>query len=363
MTPAVELRDVSVHFGRTVALRGLDLAVAAGETLALLGPSGSGKSTALKAVAGFLRPTSGRVLLGGRDVTDEPPNKRGLGVVVQSYALFPHMKVADNVAFGLRARRTPRRAVAERVEEVLALVGMSGFRDRYPRQLSGGQQQRVAIARALAIRPPVLLLDEPLSALDAALREEMVAELLRLRAELPDTAVVYVTHDQGEALALADRIAVMRDARLVEVGATPQLYHRPAESFTAAFLGASNLLPVEVVDPGTVRLGDVRLAASSEGMPGGGAVALGVLPHRVAVRSVAEPGTAGPGTAGPGGAGAGTLPARLLAVQWRGTGYRLDLELDLGHRLRAEVPDVAGLSVGSRVEVSIPDGCPLVRVA
>ncbi|CCH29069.1 ABC transporter ATP-binding protein [Actinosynnema sp. NPDC047251] len=367
MTPAVELRDVSVHFGRTVALRGLDLSVAPGETLALLGPSGSGKSTALKAVAGFLRPTSGRVLLGGRDVTDEPPNRRGLGVVVQSYALFPHMKVVDNVAFGLRARRVPRRAVAERVAEVLALVGMTGFGDRYPRQLSGGQQQRVAIARALAIRPPVLLLDEPLSALDAALREEMVAELLRLRAELPDTAVVYVTHDQGEALALADRIAVMRDARLVEVGATPELYHRPAESFTASFLGASNLLPVEVVDADTVRLGHLRLAASSAGLPAGGAVALGVRPHRVGVRAVPGPMTAGSGQTGSAPTDSGPtdsgLAARLLAVQWRGTGYRLDLELDLGHRLRAEVPDVDGLTVGTRVEVSIPDGCPLVRVA
>ncbi|MBW4722226.1 ABC transporter ATP-binding protein [Saccharothrix obliqua] len=347
MTPAVELRGVSVHFGRTVALHDLSLAVAPGETLALLGPSGSGKSTALKAVAGFLRPTAGRVLLAGRDVTDEPPNRRGLGVVVQSYALFPHMTVADNVAFGLRARRVPRRAVAERVAEVLDLVGMAGFRDRYPRQLSGGQQQRVAIARALAVRPAVLLLDEPLSALDAALREEMVAELLRLRAELPDTAVVHVTHDQSEALALADRIAVMRDARLVEVGPAAELYHRPAESFTAAFLGASNLLPVDVEDAGAVRLGGLRLAASSAGLPSGAAVALGVRPHRVGVRPYTGSG----------------LAARVLAVQWRGTGYRLDLELELGHRLRAETPDVAGLAVGDRVEVSIPDGCPLVRVA
>ncbi|MFI9817092.1 ABC transporter ATP-binding protein [Saccharothrix variisporea] len=346
MTPAVELRDVSVHFGRTVALHGLDLSVAPGETLALLGPSGSGKSTALKAIAGFLRPTSGRVLLGGRDVTDTPPNRRGLGVVVQSYALFPHMKVFDNVAFGLHARRVPRREVAARVAEVLDLVGMGGFRDRYPRQLSGGQQQRVAIARALAIRPPVLLLDEPLSALDAALREEMVAELLRLRAELPDTAVVYVTHDQGEALALADRIAVMRDARLVEVGPTESLYHRPVESFTASFLGASNLLPVEVVDRETVRVGAVAVKASSDGLSDG-PVALSVRPHRVGVRPYTGSG----------------LAARLLAVQWRGTGFRLDVELELGHRLRAEVPDVEGLSVGSRVEVSIPDGCPLVRVA
>ncbi|CAL9586938.1 Putative 2-aminoethylphosphonate import ATP-binding protein PhnT [Actinosynnema sp. ALI-1.44] len=351
MTPAVELRDVSVHFGRTIALHGLDLSVAPGETLALLGPSGSGKSTALKAVAGFLRPTSGRVLLGGRDVTDLPPNRRGLGVVVQSYALFPHMKVFDNVAFGLHARRVPRREVAARVAEVLDLVGMGSFGGRYPRQLSGGQQQRVAIARALAIRPPVLLLDEPLSALDAALREEMVAELLRLRAELPDTAVVYVTHDQGEALALADRIAVMRDARLVEVGAAEALYHRPAESFTASFLGASNLIPVEVVDAETVRVGAVSVRALAGGVEG--PLALSVRPHRVGVREYRGSGVA----------------ARLVAVQWRGTGFRLELELEpgpglgSGRRVRADVADVDGLAVGALVEVSIPDGCPLVRVA
>ncbi|SHF37760.1 ABC transporter ATP-binding protein [Streptoalloteichus hindustanus] len=359
--PAVELRGVSVHFGRTVALRELDLVVGRGEALALLGPSGSGKSTALKAVAGFVRPHSGRVLLSGVDVTDAPPHRRGLGVVVQNYALFPHMRVADNVAFGLRARRMPRREVEQRVTEVLAMVGMADYRRRYPRELSGGQQQRVAIARALAIRPPVLLLDEPLSALDAALREEMLAELLRLRRELPDTAMVYVTHDQGEALALADRVAVMRDARLVEVGPTAQLYHRPRAEFTASFLGAANLLPVELVaaapegsdgSDGTVRadgLATVRLAGAelraepTGPLPAGTPVALGVRPHRVEVRADAG------------------LPARLLGVQWRGTGFRLELELDDGSRLRADVSTVDGLpAVGERVGVSIPDGCPLV---
>lgn len=195
MTAAVEFRGVSVHYGQTCALAPLDLSVARGETLALLGPSGSGKSTALKALAGFVRPSAGRVLLGGRDVTDVPPHLRGLGVVVQSYALFPHMRVDDNVAFGLKARKTPRAEIAARVSEVLTLVGMAGYARRFPRELSGGQQQRVAIAPALAIRPDVLLLDEPLSALDATLREDMVAELLRLRAELPDTTLVYATHD------------------------------------------------------------------------------------------------------------------------------------------------------------------------
>ena len=347
MTPAVEFRGVSVHFGRTTALDSLDLSVARGETLALLGPSGSGKSTALKALAGFVRPAAGRVFLNGEDVTDRPPHRRGLGVVVQSYALFPHMRVDANVAFGLKARRSPRADVAARVAEVLDLVGMGGYARRFPRELSGGQQQRVALARALAIRPDVLLLDEPLSALDAALREDMIAELLRLRAELPDTTLVYVTHDQGEALALADRIAVMRDSRLVETGPCEQLYRRPASEFTASFLGAANLIPVDLVSDGTpakVRLGERVLTAEPTGALGPGPVALGVRPHRV---GVGEP-------------GADTLPALVRAVQWRGTGYRLDLELAGGATIRAEVPEA--FSVGTAVGVSIPDGCPLVEV-
>ncbi|MDX6278938.1 MAG: 2-aminoethylphosphonate transport system ATP-binding protein, partial [Kribbellaceae bacterium] len=249
----VRLEDVTVQFGRTVALEGLDLTVAAGETVALLGPSGSGKSTALKAVAGFVRPSRGRIWLAGKDVTDVPPARRGIGVVVQQYALFPHLRVADNVAFGLKAARKPKAEVARRVAEMLEMVGMAKFARRYPRELSGGQQQRVAIARALAIQPPVLLLDEPLAALDAQLRADMLGELQKLRREVPDVAIVYVTHDQSEALALADRIAVMRDARLVDIAPAAELYAAPPSAFTAAFLGGANLLPVEMVDEG-VRL-------------------------------------------------------------------------------------------------------------
>ncbi len=189
--------------------------------MALLGPSGSGKTTALRAVAGFVRPASGRVFLGGRDVTALPPHRRGIGMVVQSYALFPHLKVKDNVAFGLKAHRTPKAEIPGRVAEALELVGMAAYAERHPRELSGGQQQRVAIARALAIRPGVLLLDEPLSALDARLRSGMLAELARLHRELPDVSILYVTHDQVEALTLADRIAVMDRARLQDCG-TPR---------------------------------------------------------------------------------------------------------------------------------------------
>jgi 2-aminoethylphosphonate transport system ATP-binding protein len=248
--PAITFDRVGVAYGRakkaTNALIDFNLRVSAGETVALLGPSGSGKSTALNALAGFVRPTTGAVRLGDRDVTDLPPAKRGIGVVLQSYALFPHMRVADNVAFGLRSQRVPRGEVGPRVAEALDMVGMSAYGKRLPRELSGGQQQRIAIARALAIRPRVLLLDEPLAALDAQLRQSMLTELQRLKEALPDTAMLYVTHDQTEALALADRIVVMNDARLMDVDTAENLWKRPPSSFTAAFLGGANLIPCTV---------------------------------------------------------------------------------------------------------------------
>jgi len=212
---------VSVAYGGTTVLDSLDLTVEPGEVMALLGPSGSGKTTALRAVAGFVRPASGRVFIGERDVTDLPPYRRGIGMVVQQYALFPHMRVEDNVAFGLKAQRAPKGEIRGRVAEALEMTGMAAYARRYPRELSGGQQQRVALARALAIRPGVLLLDEPLSALDAQLRSGMLAELARLHRELPDVSILYVTHDQVEALTLADRIAVMDKARF------PHRHHGP----------------------------------------------------------------------------------------------------------------------------------------
>ena len=228
---------VTVAYRGQVVLRELSLTVDPGEILAIIGPSGSGKTTALRAVAGFVPPTAGRIRIGERDVTDLPPYARDLGMVVQNYALFPHMRVEENVAFGLRARRAPDALVQERVQECLRMVGMSAFLGRYPRELSGGQQQRIAIARALAIRPSVLLLDEPLSALDAQIRRSMVEELARLHHELPGLTVLYVTHDQTEALTLADRIAIMRDGRLVAHGGARDLYREPPNRFTAEFLG------------------------------------------------------------------------------------------------------------------------------
>jgi 2-aminoethylphosphonate transport system ATP-binding protein len=261
---------VSVAYRGAVVLKPLTLEVAAGEILAMIGPSGSGKTTALRAVAGFVRPASGRIRIGGADVTDLPPYARGLAMVVQNYALFPHMRVFDNVAFGLHARRAAKALVEARVAEALKVVGMTQYVRRYPRELSGGQQQRVAIARALAVRPKVLLLDEPLSALDAQIRRSMVEEIARLHAELPDLTILYVTHDQSEALTLADRIAILKDGVLSAVGRTGDLYRRPPNRFSAEFLGRANLLPVVVesdVDASgfvAVRAGEDRLV-----VPGG----------------------------------------------------------------------------------------------
>ncbi|QNE18496.1 ABC transporter ATP-binding protein [Kribbella qitaiheensis] len=337
----VELEEVTVQFGRTVALEGLNLTVAAGETVALLGPSGSGKSTALKAIAGFVRPSRGRIRLAGVDVTDVPPARRGIGVVVQQYALFPHLRVADNVAFGLRAARKPRAEVSRRVAEMLEMVGMCMFARRFPRELSGGQQQRVAIARALAIQPQVLLLDEPLAALDAQLRADMLGELQKLRREVPDVAILYVTHDQSEALALADRIAVMRDARLVDIAPSADLYAAPPSAFTASFLGGANLLPVELAG------GEVRLA----GHPvlrtdvASGNQLLVIRPHAIKL-------------------GENGIPGRLVAAQWRGASSRLTCTIDglPDVPVQVDVPASNRLpGVGAKVSLVLPaEACSLV---
>ncbi|WP_079063949.1 ABC transporter ATP-binding protein [Streptomyces sp. NRRL F-4489] len=329
--------------GEHTVLDALDLTVEPGEVMALLGPSGSGKTTALRAVAGFVRPVSGRVLIGGRDVTGLPPHRRGIGMVVQQYALFPHLTVAGNVAFGLKAHRTPRADIPGRVAEALELTGMAGYADRHPRELSGGQQQRVAIARALAIRPGVLLLDEPLSALDTRLRSGMLAELARLHRELPDVSILYVTHDQVEALTLADRIAVLESARLRECGTPRQLYRRPRTAFTASFVGTANLLPVTVRRDGAVDFAGRTLTVATGGAAPGARATLCLRPHLLTPGASAGAG-AGPGSgagvgpdAGPG--GPNTLRGTVTDVQWRGATHRLHLSAG-GHRLLADLPEL-----------------------
>ncbi|MCC3778180.1 ABC transporter ATP-binding protein [Streptomyces sp. UNOB3_S3] len=313
--------NVTVAYGRTVVLDSLDLTVEPGEVMALLGPSGSGKTTALRAVAGFVQPASGRVLIGDRDVTALPPHRRGVGMVVQQYALFPHMRVDANVAFGLKARKAPRAGIAARVAEALEMTGMTAYAKRYPRELSGGQQQRVAIARALAVRPGVLLLDEPLSALDAQLRSGMLAELARLHRELPDVSMLYVTHDQVEALTLADRIAVMDSARLQDCGTPHDLYRRPRTEFTASFVGDANLLPVTVRDGGADFAGTRLDVAAGAAVPGASAT-LCVRPHLVGI-----------------GAGPNTLRGTIAELQWRGATHRLYVDV-AGHRVKADVREL-----------------------
>ena len=242
----LSLNGLSKHYGDFYAVREVSLTIADGEFLVLLGPSGCGKTTTLRMVAGFIEPSAGHVRLAGQDVTLLPPWRRNAGMVFQSYALFPHMTVAQNVAFGLEMRKLPRADIERRVEEALALVRLGGYGGRLPRQLSGGQQQRVALARALAIRPDVLLLDEPLSNLDAKLRQEVRVEIRELQRQLGLTTVM-VTHDQEEAMAISDRIAVMQAGRVAQVGTAHDLYRAPRSVFVAQFIGRVNLLPARVV--------------------------------------------------------------------------------------------------------------------
>ncbi len=243
--PAIELAGVAKEFhsgGEVVtAVRDMDLAIREGEFFSLLGPSGCGKTTTMRMIAGFEEPTRGLIRLHGRDVTGTPPNKRDVNMVFQSYALFPHMTVFENVAFGLRRRQVPRNEITRRVGEMLEIVDLSGRERRRPRELSGGQQQRVALARALVNRPRALLLDEPLGALDLKLRQAMQVELKRIQREVGIT-FVYVTHDQGEALTMSDRIAVMNDGVIEQLGLPREIYEHPATRFVAGFIGTSNLL-------------------------------------------------------------------------------------------------------------------------
>ena len=245
MTAAVEFQSVSRYFGSTRAVDGVDLTIAEGAFFAMLGPSGSGKTTCLRLISGFEKPTGGVIRIFGQDVSDVPPNRRNVNTVFQDYALFPHMTVRDNVAYGLMVKGVDRRVRLERAEEMLALVKLPGFGDRRPGQLSGGQRQRVALARALVNEPRVLLLDEPLGALDLKLREAMQDELKALQKRLGIT-FVFVTHDQHEALSMADSLAVFNEGKIAQIGTPEDIYARPQTRFVADFVGSSNVLPPDV---------------------------------------------------------------------------------------------------------------------
>lgn len=268
------IENVSRHFHDNIALEDVQLEVQEGEFFSLLGPSGCGKSTLLNIIAGFLEPTSGVVKISGKDVNNLPPYKRNLGMVFQNYALFPHLTVAENVAYGLKIKKMPRKEIKERVQESLALVHLESFAERMPHQLSGGQQQRVAIARAIAIQPSVLLLDEPLSNLDAKLRKEMQFELRNIQQRVGITTIL-VTHDQEEALSLSDRVGILGKGRLQQVGSPLEVYRRPANRFVAEFIGQVNLMEANYIS--TEQESGVQVyQTNSHLLPGNQALEIGV---------------------------------------------------------------------------------------
>ena len=337
----VEFRGLRREFGPTVALDGLDLTVRPGEFLALLGPSGCGKTTALRMLAGFEHPTSGEVLVDGKDVTEVPAHRRDAGMVFQSYSLFPHLNALDNVAFGLRMRKVNKAERRFRANELLHLVGLGDKGDSFPHQLSGGQQQRIALARALALQPRVLLLDEPLSALDAKVRLSLREEIRRLQQELGITTL-FVTHDQEEALSIADRVAVMRAGKLEQCAAPAELYGRPATAFVAEFVGTMSRLPGDLTD-GVVEVLGQRLPVDGEA-PAGPEVDVLVRPEAIHVHADA------------------VGDARVVATAFLGSVVRLTVQLADSTEVKADLPahEAAGLGAGVAVRVSLPERPVLV---
>ena len=333
----VRLVDLRKRFGEVTAVDGVDLEIRAGEFFSLLGPSGCGKTTTLRMIGGFELPTTGRIELGGVDITGEPPEKRPVNMVFQSYALFPHLSVFENVAFGLRRHKVPQPEVAQRVGDALGLVRLAGFDSRKPDQLSGGQQQRVALARALVNRPQVLLLDEPLGALDLKLRRQLQVELKRVQLEVGIT-FIYVTHDQEEALALSDRIAIMDRGRVEQLGTPEELYDRPRTLFVAGFIGTSNLLSgtVESVDGSTalVRLGtgDGVLAAAGATAPGD-AVDVAIRPEAMQLEIIdgSRPSLDAP-------ADTTTLDAEVLQSAYLGVSINTQVRTTTGVTLAVVIP-------------------------
>jgi putative spermidine/putrescine transport system ATP-binding protein len=315
MSTALELNALSKRYGSFVAVENAELRVERGAFLTLLGPSGSGKTTILMMIAGFTEPTQGRILLDGRDITALPPERRDFGMVFQGYALFPHMTVAENIAFPLRVRGMAKAARDEKVRGALDLVQLTGFADRLPKQLSGGQQQRVALARALVFDPALLLLDEPLSALDKKLRAELQDELRALHRRVGRT-FINVTHDQDEALSLSDTVAILNHGRLQQVGAPAELYERPRTRFVADFLGKSNFIRGHA-EPGLVHAGGVTLRQHDATS---GDVLLSLRPEKIAIAE-----------------GDNALDGRIASWSYLGAGYALVVDTALG-ALRVHLP-------------------------
>jgi spermidine/putrescine transport system ATP-binding protein len=344
----VELSDLTKKFGDFEAVRSISADISAGEFFSLLGPSGCGKTTTLRMIAGFERPTSGRILLDGRDMADVPPHKRNVNTVFQNYALFPHLGVFENVAFGLRFSKPSKGEVQRRVEDALALVRLEKFSDRRPHQLSGGQQQRVALARALVLNPSVLLLDEPLGALDAKLRKSLQIELKTLQ-ETVGITFIYVTHDQEEALTMSDRLAVMSEGSIEQVGTPREVYDEPTSLYVADFLGVSNTMPGQAMGINgaggcQVRLGDFELLAGRGDLDAHGEVVVVVRPERVRLEAGHT-------------AGSNSVPGMVERVVYVGAISQVIVRLPFDQSLQVMVPNQGGderLVAGDRVSVLIP---------
>ncbi len=345
----LELSHIQKSFSGTIAVEDFNLSVSQGEFISFLGPSGCGKTTTLRMIAGFELPTTGQITLSGSDLTYLPPNKRNVGMVFQSYALFPNMTVADNIGYGLKVAGKTKAESAPRVQEMLSLIHMPDLGERYPNQLSGGQQQRVALARALAFRPQVLLLDEPLSALDAKIRVELRHEIRRVQQQLGITTI-YVTHDQEEALSISDRVVVMSQGNVEQVGTPSEIYNFPATEFVAKFVGQINLLPVEVVDPkqGIVRLGEQVIRAGQFGHLNGNPIRLAVRPEEL------NPGFID---------GANNLNGKVDAITYLGSIIRIGVDVE-GHLLSLDVFNERKLKIpvpGDPYQVTFPvDACWLL---
>src|SRR5262245_39251475 len=349
--PGVLLKELTKKYGEDVAaVQGLALEVKPRELVAVLGPSGCGKTTTLRLVAGFLKPDAGEIWVGEQCLSSAsavvPPERRRMAMIFQSYALWPHMTVAQNVAYGLRFKSALSRADRDqKVREMLTVVQLGGYESRYPAELSGGQQQRVAVARALVVEPEILLLDEPLSNLDANLREEMRFEIRRLHERFGITTL-YVTHDQAEAMVISDRIAVLERGRVVQVGTAPELFEQPRTRFVASFIGRTNLVHATALGPDTIARGELRLKVAAADLTPGSAVAVSIRPHAITLRPSAD---------SPGPAGVNVLRGRIERAAYLGDA--VDYEVTVaGSDVRLRVSTLPGLALrpGDAVALEVP---------